>query len=444
MVEVEEKKSTLNEKQKNLLDRVKNKAHLIGHLVGFNKLNELHAEWISKFWKKRRTTYVLKAHRGSYKSTAITLFIALIVVFRPNETVIFLRKTDNDVKEIISNVSKILKSDVFQAFSQIMYGHGYRLTKDTAFEVSTTLKTGLGGGSQVLGIGIKGSLTGKHADWIIVDDIANRKDKYSMAEREFTKDVWRELQNVKNPEGRSIAIGTVWHPDDVFSLMPKADIYTCYDTGLLTNDQIEEIKGNMPPALFSANYELKFIADEDAIFTDYRTLYDKDLDNGLTGAELIKDGVCHVDAGYYGGDTTAFTVLKKLADGRYLVFGKMWKRHVQACMGDILKLKEKYRAGSLYLETNGDKGYLAKEFREQGVRCITYHEKRNKFEKITNVLSPNVWAKVYFIEDTDENYINQIMDYNETADHDDCCDSLSSIIYRSESFKGKAIEGLQI
>ena len=282
----EEKKSTLTEKQKNLLDRVKNKAHLIGHLVGFHKLNELHAEWIRNFWKKRRTTYVLKSHRGSYKSTAITLFIALIVIFKPNETVIFLRKTDNDVKEIISNVSKILKTDVFQAFSQIMYGHGYRLTKDTAFEVSTSLKTGLGGGSQVLGIGIKGSLTGKHADWIIVDDIANRKDKDSHAEREFTKAVWQELQNVKNPEGRSIAIGTVWHPDDVFSLMPKADIYTCYETGLLTNDQIEEIKHTMTPSLFAANYELKFIADEDAIFTDYQTLYDKDLENGLNNSDI--------------------------------------------------------------------------------------------------------------------------------------------------------------
>ena len=80
MSEAQETKSSLNDKQKNLLDRVKNKAHLIGHLVGFNKLNELHSEWINKFWKKRRTTYVLKAHRGSYKSTAVTLFIALIVV----------------------------------------------------------------------------------------------------------------------------------------------------------------------------------------------------------------------------------------------------------------------------------------------------------------------------------------------------------------------------
>ena len=112
-------------------------------------------------------------------------------------------------------------------------------------------------------------------------------------------------------------------------------------------------------------------------------------------------------------------------------------------MSDILKLKEKYRAGSLYLETNGDKGYLAKEFREQGVRCMTYHEKRNKHEKITNVLLP-IWDKIEFIEATDENYLNQIMDYNETADHDDCCDSLASLIYRTDNYSTKAIEGLNI
>ena len=36
------------------------------------------------------------------------------------------------------------------------------------------------------------------------------------------------------------------------------------------------------------------------------------------------------------------------------------------------------------------------------------------------------------------------MDYNENADHDDCPDSLASIIYRSEGFRGKAIEGIKI
>lgn len=443
---VEEKKSTLNEKQKNLLDRVKNKAHLIGHLVGFKDLSELHAKWIQNFWKARRTTYVLKAHRNSYKSSCLTLFIALLVVFRPNENVIFLRKTDNDVKEIVAKVSKILQSDVFQALSQIMWGHGFRLVKNTAFEINTSLSqmnknnTNV---SQLLGIGLKGSLTGKHCDWLIVDDIINRLDRDSAAEREFTKKVWQELQNVKKPDGRSIAIGTSWHVSDAFSLMPKADIYTCYETGILTNEQIEEKKKAMTPALFAANYELKFIADEDAIFTNYQILYDKDIGYGLTGEDLIKDGICHLDAGYFGSDTTAFTIMRKLEDGRYIVFGKMWKRHVQACMGDILKLKEKYRAGSLYLETNSDKGYLAKEFRSQGVRCLTYHESKNKFRKITDVLLP-IWDKIYFIEATDENYINQIMDYSENADHDDCPDSLASIIFRHDNFKTRAIQGLNI
>ena len=38
-----------------------------------------------------------------------------------------MRKTDNDVKEIVEKVSKILQTPQFQAFSQILYGHGYML-----------------------------------------------------------------------------------------------------------------------------------------------------------------------------------------------------------------------------------------------------------------------------------------------------------------------------
>ena len=68
---VEEKKSTLTEKQKNLLDRVKNKAHLIGHLVGFKDLSELHAKWINKFWRAGWTPYVLQSHRASFKTSSI-------------------------------------------------------------------------------------------------------------------------------------------------------------------------------------------------------------------------------------------------------------------------------------------------------------------------------------------------------------------------------------
>lgn len=63
----------------------------------------------------------------------------------------------------------------------------------------------------MLGIGIGGSLTGKHADIVITDDIVNLRDRMSAAERERTIAVYRELQNIKNRGGRIINTGTPWH-----------------------------------------------------------------------------------------------------------------------------------------------------------------------------------------------------------------------------------------
>ncbi len=42
--------------------------------------------------------------------------------------------------------------------------------------------------------------------------------------------------------------------------MPKAIIYTCYETGLMSKDEIKEVRSKMTPSLFAANYELKIIA----------------------------------------------------------------------------------------------------------------------------------------------------------------------------------------
>ena len=58
---------------------------------------------------------------------------------------------------------------------------------------------------------------------------------------------------------------------------------------------------------------------------------------------------------------------------------------------------------------------------------VTYWEDMNKFLKIATYLK-KVWRDVVFVNGTDEEYIQQILDYNEEAEHDDSCDSLASLI----------------
>ncbi len=343
----------------------------------------------------------------------------MLLVLRPNTRTMFLRKTDDDVKEILEQVRKLLQSPHMRYFVQCIYGVDLRLVTSNTSEISTNLVTDAKGTSQLFAMGVNGSLTGKHYDRIFTDDIVNVKDRTSRAEREHTKIIYQELQNVRNRGGRIFNTGTPWHKEDAFALMPNIERYDCYSTGLIADDELSRLRETMTASLFAANYELKHIASEDVIFT-----------NPQTGADpyLCEQGDCHIDASYGGEDGTAFTICRK-RNGKYYIFGKLWQKHVDDCEEEIIQLRKRFNAGRIFCENNGDKGYLAKDLRAKGERAFTYHEKMNKFLKITSYLKAE-WRNVIFVTGTDKDYIDQICDYNENAEHDDAPDSAASMVRR--------------
>lgn len=99
--------------KKEILDLLYYKPYLVGHWVGFTDLTQLHNEWLRSFLYGGADQTLL-AHRGSYKTTVLSLFLALHIVLFPNEFVIFFRKTDDDTKEVIKQVGKILASGCVQ------------------------------------------------------------------------------------------------------------------------------------------------------------------------------------------------------------------------------------------------------------------------------------------------------------------------------------------
>lgn len=390
----------------------------LGHMLGFTKLTELHNKWIRDMvvGKDDKT---LQAHRGSFKTTCVSLALAIIIIVLPNKRTIFMRKTDNDVKEIIKQTAKILQDPHTLYFVQCIYGVNLRLATENATELSTNLSIDIRGTAQLIGSGCGGSLTGKHFDRIFTDDIVNVNDRMSKAERERTKTVYQELQNIKNRGGRIFNTGTPWHADDCFSIMPAPEKWDCYSTGLMTDEDVSEVKERMTASLFACNYELRHIASENVIFL-----------NPQTGAEasLAEQGDGHIDAAYGGSDFTAYTLVRK-EDGIYYVFGKLWSKHVDDCLDEIQAIHARFNAGKIFVEDNGDKGYLGKELRRRGERVVIYHENMNKFLKITSYLKSE-WKNIRFVEGTDKAYIEQVCDYNENSEHDDAPDSLACQIRR--------------
>lgn len=388
--------------------------------IGYDKLTDLHNEWINDmvFGEGDKT---LQAHRGSYKTTCICIAFAFICVLFPADRTIFLRKTDDDVAEVMRATAAILETDYFKSIAMTLYGVEL-VVRNTYGWVTTNLKLGVSGAAQVVGLGCGGSLTGKHADRVFTDDIINVKDRVSAAERERIKLIYQELQNIRNRGGRIFNTGTPWHKDDAFQLMPNIVRYDCYSTGLITREELAAIEASMSVSLFAANYKLKHIADEEAMFKEPRYFNEP---------KLLYDGIGHIDAAYGGADGTAFTALS-FRDGTWYALVRLWPgKHVDDCLGEILKLCKELRIGTIYSEKNADKGYLRKAIIKRGHPARGYTEDTNKYMKVTTELRPR-WADIRFLDcdayPLDANAINEVLDYNENAAHDDMADSLASAL----------------
>lgn len=397
-------------------------------LMGFGRKSPAYREWmrIMAFGKEDAT---IQAFRGSGKTTCVAGSLALMMVLYPNLRIAFMRKTDSDVKEVIAQVRKMLESEDTRAISLAIWGVQVVLTTSTQNELSTNLTNDPRGSSQLTGMGVNGSLTGKHYDVIFTDDIVNLKDRTSRAEREHTKSVYMELQNIKNRGGRIVNTMTPWHVDDAGSLMPKPRKWD-YTTmpEVMTDEDAKHIKERMTPSLWAANYELRFIPSDDVIFTSPKTGADQ---------SLVEGGECHVDAAYHGEDFTAFTAMA-VHDGVRYVYGRMWRKHVDDVMPLIMDDYRRLMLGRLYTETNADKGYSARAFKDMGARVVPYPESMNKHMKIVTHLKA-AWPSIVFVEGTDQAYIDQICDYTEDAEHDDAPDSLASLCQRGRFHTGERV-----
>ena len=67
---------------KKLISLLRNQPYKIGQLCGFKDLTELHNEWLKKM-VYGSDEFTLLAHRGSYKTTCLSIAFALTIVLYP-------------------------------------------------------------------------------------------------------------------------------------------------------------------------------------------------------------------------------------------------------------------------------------------------------------------------------------------------------------------------
>lgn len=422
------------------LEEIREHPHLIGHLVGKDKLTEQHSRWIREVWESEDHSS-LQAHRGGYKTTAITEIGSIWwLLFHPSDRIALIRKPYTEAAKTLKTIARYMKLEILQ--SLFLFAHGFRPKAITEKENSLVFnfKRTITKEGSLDAYGVDGSITGNHYDKIICDDIIILKDRLSKAERENTKEFVRELMtNIIDPGKQMIVVGTPWHPKDAWEILPKPFVYDVYSTGILTPEEIQKKRERTTASLFAANYELNHLADSDRIFTEIAEQRPWDPKAGPIFAQL--------DAAFGGGHFNALTLGAKLPDGRIQMTGWAFQEDVKLRIGWIQDICRRYRVKELHIERNADKGYTGDRLRvpessgRKAVRVIDYSESMNKHIKIATHLK-DWWTRIVWDDREDEEfaeYLSQILDYRERQEPDDAPDSAASLI--REAFQPQSARG---
>lgn len=402
--------------------------HYLGWLIGKDKLNPLHSEWIKYCWDSNGPR-ALQAFRGGYKSTSIDVVGTIRWwLMQPNDRIALIRKSFNDSSTVVTAVRQAMELPQVKELFKVAHGFYPKAITAKDGKLRYNFKTTITPEVSLTAHGIDSSLTGMHYDKLICDDIITLKDRVSKAERERTKEIVNELAtNIIDPGKGSLWIGTPWHKDDAWNEINKfADIamYPISQFNFLGEEAVEAKKRTTTPFLFSANYELEIKRDETSLFSEPKM---------AEGWDYTKRSYAHIDCAYDGNHYCALTIVSPLDNDdssearKFQAVGFTYPGNCKAWANEVMRLCRKYKARFLLNETNPDKGYFANQMEKLGVRTKTYAEKENKHIKISTNLY-EYWDEIYWSPDTDPEYLNQIIDYREGSEPDDAPDSCASLL----------------
>lgn len=388
-------------------------------MIGYEKLTKDHSDWIRYIWLNSDER-VIQAHRGSYKSVAIVVVgVVWFNLFNPNHTILICREEFDGARSVVREIAKAYDTAAIQSLFERFYNiETFQLVERSGLKVTLPTKTKPSKEPSIEGIGMGGSITGRHYDRIHTDDIITKKDRYSKKKREETKRFYYELKNVLNPGGVLTNSGTPWHKEDAFTVMAKPKRYPVGAIKLraFTTAHIRKLKEGTTPSLYAANYLLKHISDEDRLFSD-----------PVIGEHPKKiQYIGHLDAKYRGKDTMAYTIIGKFNNKLY-ARGWIFYENIEKKYAKITGLHKQFGVGTLHMETNADKGLAGTEFRKRGIIVSDYHEADNKHVKIISYLYKH-WKSITWDADTDEGYMSQIVEYQEGEEPDDAPDSVASLL----------------
>lgn len=170
--------------------------------------------------------------RGHLKSHMIAVWAAWQITRNPCVTIVYSSATDDLANSQLYAIQLVLESDIYRRYwpEMVKESKGHR-EKWSATEIIVDHPMRKERGvrdATVAARSVGSNTTGLHCDILVLDDIVVPKNAYTIEGRSKVASAYSQFASVKNPDGITKAVGTRYHPQDIYQSMIDME-YELYD-----------------------------------------------------------------------------------------------------------------------------------------------------------------------------------------------------------------------
>lgn len=205
-------------------------------------LGSIHREVLS-WWTRQdaKPNQLLLLPRGHLKSKLVAYRAAWWITKYPETTICYLSATADLAEKQLYQIKNILESPIYRRYwpEMINEDEGKREKWAVAEIAVDHPQRKLEGvrDPTCKAVGVTSNFTGFHADVVILDDMVVPKNAYTEEGRTKVSSAYSQLASIENPGAQEWAVGTRYHPKDIYNdmLNMKAEVYD--DNGELADEE---------------------------------------------------------------------------------------------------------------------------------------------------------------------------------------------------------------
>lgn len=426
---------------------------------------------LAQDWSGKRRKLILMP-RGSFKSSVVTVGYAVQqICANPNIRILIGSEVNATAKKFLREIKDHFENN---ERLRVLYGdHVRKKSRWTDDEITSLKRKANLKDATVFTTGIDQSRTGSHCDLVILDDPVSATNISTPEAREKTLSWYREISNnILDPDGQLIVIGTRWHYSDLYQYIideesEEFDIHIrealltdrAYKT-LVSSIPVEEKERLIPDSqllfptrlgvrelwskyksvgssMFSNQYLNRVMTDEDADFrTESIRIYDPHNPNDQYRLRTLNTYICvdPADSKAATADYTAILVAGVDEMNNWFVLDYEHEQGMkpQEMIDIVFRYNQIYRPRKIGIEVQGGRGGLMYSFRDEErkrqirlpIEEIKRDNSQNKEMRIRGVLQPIVEQKRLFLQSGHRALLDELKMFPRSK-HDDLLDALA-------------------